>query len=200
MTTTHPSTKLTEEKYLAVERQAEEKSEYLGGEMFAMAGANREHNLIVTNLVINLGLQLKNGPCRVYSNDMRLKVRQSGLYTYPDVMVVCEEEHFLDGRRDTLLNPLLIIEVLSESTEVYDRGKKFGLYRALETLEEYLLVTQTPPRIEQYVRQEDGRWLFSEAEGIGSDIILPSIGVTLGLSDVYDKVEWKSVPDELKTY
>ena len=192
MTTTHPSTKLTEEKYLAIERQAEEKSEYLGGEMFAMAGANREHNLIVTNLVINLGWQLKNGPCRVYSNDMRLKVRQSGLYTYPDVMVVCEEEHFLDGHRDTLLNPLLIIEVLSESTEVYDRGKKFGLYRALDALAEYLLVTQTPPRIEQYVRQEDGRWLFSAAEGIGSDIILPSIGVTLGLSDVYDKVEWKS--------
>ena len=88
MTTTHPSTKLTEEKYLAIERQAEEKSEYLGGEMFVMAGANREHNLIVTNLVINLGLQLKNGPCRVYSNDMRLKVRKGGLYTYPDVMVV----------------------------------------------------------------------------------------------------------------
>ena len=135
---TQPKTHLTPEQYLEIERKAEFKSEYYQGEMFAMSGASYPHIGIVANAVASLHQQLRRGPCRPLSNDMRVRVTATGLYTYPDVVVVCGEPRFLDDTFDTLLNPTVIIEVLSESTEAYDRGQKFEQYRSLESLAEYV--------------------------------------------------------------
>jgi Uma2 family endonuclease len=179
----------TREEYLALERQAQCKSEYYAGEIFAMAGASRWHNLIVTNVLRELSLQLKGRPCTTYPSDMRVKVSPAGLYTYPDVTVVCGAAQFEDNQQDTLLNPTLIVEVLSESTEAYDRGGKFAHYRKLASLVEYVLITQTKPHIEHYVRQPDNRWLLAEADSLHDALHLPSIDCHLALAEVYDKVE-----------
>jgi len=138
---------LTPEQYLEIERKAEYKSEYFNGETFAMAGASRRHNLITGNVFAAIHRQIRNRPCEAYTNDMRVKVSESGLYTYPDVVVVCEKPEFDDEHRDTLLNPSLIVEVLSESTEAYDRGKKFENYRMIASLSDYLLIAQDKCRI-----------------------------------------------------
>jgi Uma2 family endonuclease len=137
-----PKTEYTPEEYLALERNAEAKSEYFAGEIFLMAGASERHNLIVANLIAEFRSQFKNRACKVYPSDMRVKVSASGLYTYPDVTVVCGEPQFEDEHKDTLLNPTLIIEVLSESSEAYDRGKNFEHYRSLKTLSDYLIIAQ----------------------------------------------------------
>ena len=179
---------LSPEEYLAIERAAETRSEYFDGEMFAMVGASREHNLIVINLSRELSQQLKGKPCEAYANDMRVRIPSTGLYTYPDVVVVCSEPIFEDEHVDTLLNPTLIVEVLSESTESYDRGKKFSNYRSVESLSEYLLVAQDEYRIEQYLRQSDGTWLYSEAHSLTDHVQLTSIQCALMLKEVYDKV------------
>ena len=154
-----------------------------------MTGASREHNLIVTNVVAELRQQLKRRPCQVYPNDMRVKVDASGLYTYPDVVVACGETRFEDEQVDTLLNPTLIVEVLSASTEAYDRGEKFEHYRKLGSLAEYLLIAQDRPHLEQFVRQPDGHWLLSEWHGRDSVARLPSNDATLALAEVYDKLD-----------
>ena len=180
---------LTPEEYLAIERQAETRSEYLDGEMFAMAGASIEHNAIVANLIGELRQELKRRPCQVFPSDLRIHIPATGLYTYSDVVVVCGEPHLEDdGHLDTLLNPTLLIEVLSPTSEAYDRGKKFEHYRSVESLAEYLLVAQDALRIEQYLRQPDGRWLFSAVTGREATIPLPSIQCELSLAEVYDKV------------
>ena len=184
-----PTAKMTPEEYLERERQAETKSEYFAGEVFAMAGAGEAHNLIVTNVIIALGTQLRKRPCKVYPSDMRVLVSPTGLYTYPDVVVVCGEPRFLDEKRDTLLNPTLLVEILSESTEAYDRGKKFEHYRQIESLQEYLLVSQVAPRVERFLRQEAGTWLFSEAKGLHATAELTSIQCRLPLAEVYEKVD-----------
>ena len=134
-------------------------------------------------------VQLKARPCTTYPSDMRVKVSPTGLYTYPDVTVVCGEARFEDNQQDTLLNPTLIVEVLSESTEAYDRGGKFAHYRKLTSLMEYVLITQTKPHIEHYVRQPDNQWLLSEADSVPDTIHLPSIECHLALAEVYDKVD-----------
>ena len=180
---------LTPEEYLALERQAECKSEYYAGEIFAMAGASRWHNLIVTNVVRELSLQLKGRPCTTYPSDMRVKISPTGLYAYPDVTVVCGDARFEDTQQDTLLNPTLIVEVLSESTEAYDRGGKFAHYRKLTSLLEYVLIAQTKPHVEHYVRQPDNRWLLAEADNLHHTLHLPSIDCHLALAEVYDKVD-----------
>jgi len=177
------------EEYLARERAAETRSEYYAGEMFAMAGGSRAHNLIAGNLFASLHQQLRRRPCTVYPSDMRVKVSESGLYTYPDVTAVCDPEQFEDARQDTLLNPALVVEVLSPSTESYDRGRKAQNYRTVASLQEYLLITQDAYHVEQFVRQPDGQWLFSEADGLDAVLPLPSIGCELRLADVYEKVE-----------
>jgi Uma2 family endonuclease len=179
----------TPEEYLALERQAQCKSEYYAGEIFAMAGASRWHNLIVANVIGELRSQLKGRPCTTYPSDMRVKVSPTGLYTYPDVTVVCGEAQFEDHQQDTLLNPTLIVEVLSESTEAYDRGGKFAHYRKLPSLLEYVLITQTKPHVEHYVRQPDNQWLLAEVESLPDTIHLPSIDCRLALAEVYDKVD-----------
>jgi len=177
------------EEYLALERQAQCKSEYYAGEVFAMAGASRWHNLIVTNVLREISLQLKGRPCTTYPSDMRVKISPTGLYTYPDVTVVCGAAQFEDTQQDTLLNPTLIVEVLSESTEAYDRGGKFAHYRKLASLLEYVLIAQTKPHIEHYIRQPDNRWLLEEAESLHGTIHLPAIDCHLPLAEVYDKVD-----------
>lgn len=185
---TQPKTYLTPEEYLAIEREAETKSEYFGGEMFGMVGASREHNLIVANFTRELTQQLKGKPCELYPNDMRVKIPATGLYTYPDLVVVCGEPRFEDQHVDTLLNPTLIIEVLSDSTEAYDRGKKFGYYRTIESLAEYLLVAQDQYRVEQYAKQPNEGWLFSATSGLEGIVNLGSIRCAVALREVYDRV------------
>ena len=153
---------ITAADYLALERQAETKSEYLNGRIYAMSGASRSHNRITFNLARRIGNQLGGRRCEGYVNDMRVKVSPTGLYTYPDVVVVCGKEQFEDTHLDTLLNPTLIIEVLSDSTEAYDRGRKFLHYQLLDSLIDYLLVSQDAPRIERGsspVLVEAGSWL-----------------------------------------
>jgi Uma2 family endonuclease len=180
---------LTPEEYLALERNAEHKSEYFAGEVFALAGASERHNLIVGNVFAGLHPQLRNRPCKVYASDMRAKVHATGLYTYPDVVAVCDEARFDDDQKDTLLNPTVILEVLSESTEAYDRGRKFAHYRKLESLAEYVLIAQETHHVEHYLRQPDNQWLLSESDGLQDAIHLPSINCHLALADVYDKVD-----------
>jgi len=177
----------TPEQYLDRERAAEYKSEYLDGQIYAMAGATRRHNLIGMNLALSLGTQLRNRPCEAYSGDMRVQADQSRQYFYPDVVVVCGEPEFRDGREDTLLNPTVIVEVLSRSTEAFDRGEKFSRCRQMGSLVEYLLVSQDERRIEQFTRQDDGTWRLTETRETGT-AALESIGCTLSLEDVYNKV------------
>lgn len=183
-----PKRKLTPEEYLEIERKAEYKSEYFDGEIFAMSSANRNHSLISVNLNGLLWQYLKGKYFEAYINRMRVFVPKTGLYTYPDLVIVCGKPKFQDNVFDTLLNPLLIIEVLSETTENYDRGKKFQHYRSIESLQEYVLVSQDEARIEKYVKHGDGFWVLSEAVGLDSHIELSSIEGKVALSEVYDKV------------
>lgn len=181
---------ITVEEYLASERAAEYKSEYLNGEIFAMAGASRPHNLITGNIYAKLHAQLELRSCNVYPSDMRLKVSGTGLYTYPGVMVVCGEEQFDHEQEDTLLNPILLVEVLSKSTERHVRGDKFEHYSKLASLQEYLLVAQSRPRLELLTKQSVGRWLLAEYESLDDVIKLTSINCDLALKDVYLKVNF----------
>ncbi|MCA1614338.1 MAG: Uma2 family endonuclease [Acidobacteria bacterium] len=183
-----PTTYLTPAQYLTVERGAEDKNEYIDGEVVAMTGASRKHNLIAVNVTSELRGQLKGRSCEAYASDMRVRVPSGRLYTYPDVVVVCGEPRFEDDHLDTLLNPTLIVEVLSNSTELYDRGKKFGFYRTVESLSDYVLVAQDEHRIEHYAKQPDGRWLLAEYSSQEDVIELESIQCRLALGEVYDKV------------
>ncbi|HSB12487.1 MAG TPA: Uma2 family endonuclease [Blastocatellia bacterium] len=185
-----PKATCTPDEYLELERKAEFKSEYIDGYIVAMVGASEPHNLIVTNVVRELSTQVKDHDCRVYSNDMRVDLREQKLFAYPDVLVVCGEPQLAGKRRDNLRNPLVIIEVLSQSTESYDRGVKFIKYRRIESLKEYVLVAQDSTLVEHYVRQPNGDWLMSEAIGMDAMVRLDSIGCELQLIEVYDKVQF----------
>ena len=188
----NPTTFYTTEEYLALERSSETKHEYFDGEIFAMGGASPEHVLIVSNLVGELRTQFKGGPCRVYPVDLRVKVSPTGLYTYPDVVVICEAPEFSDEQKDTLVNPVLIIEVLSESTGDYDRGGKFEQYRTIESFQEYLLIAQDRPHVEHYVRQPDRSWVLYETNRLEDTIHLKSVPCSLPLSEIYDKIGFPS--------
>jgi len=188
---------LTPEEYLAIERGATGKSEYYAGEMFALAGASPAHNIIAGNIFASLHGQLRGSSCTPYVSDLRVKINALGKYTYPDVVVACDEQLFDDEQCDTLLNPTVIIEVLSEGTEAYDRGRKFEHYRRIDSLRQYLLVSQECRRIEEYFREDDDEWSLSEAFGLGSFVTLPSIGCELVLEDVYDKVDLPVTADDL---
>ena len=185
----------TPEQYLALERQASYKSEYVNGGIFAMAGASREHNQIAFNIAGELHGQLKNRPCLAYVNDMRVKVNATGLYTYPDVAALCGEPQFEDEQMDTLLNPSIIIEILSPSTEAYDRGDKFAHYRRLPSLMEYVLIAQDKIRVEHYIRQ-DRRWVLTELDGLDDRLGLVSIQCEIPLREIYAKVDLPVVRHE----
>ena len=179
----------TPEEYLAFERAAEYKNEYFDGEIIAMTGASRKHILITGNIAAELRAQLRGRPCETYPSEMRVRIPSANLYTYPDVVVACGTPEFEDAEVDTLLNPVLIVEVLSKSTSSYDRGAKFDYYRTLPSLEEYLLVEQNEYHVVQYVRQHDGRWLLADIRGADGRVELPSVECVLTLSDVYERVE-----------
>lgn len=179
---------LTPKQYLARERSSQTKGEYLDGEVFAMTGASERHNLIAGNTFASLHAQMKGRPCNVYPSEMRIKVATPGLYTYPDVTVVCGGVELEDEDRDTLLNPTVIVEVLSKSTAAYDRGEKFEHYRKIPSLMEYLLVAQDKCLVEHYQRQPEDRWLLSEANSLEEVLELPAIECRLALAEVYDKV------------
>ncbi|HTM48248.1 MAG TPA: Uma2 family endonuclease [Bryobacteraceae bacterium] len=183
-----PNTFLTPEQYLEIERKAGQKSEYYAGEMYAMSGASHEHNVVSMALAGLLFQQLRKRPCHVYTHDMRVRVSRTGLYTYPDVVAVCGDLKFADDCRDTLLNPTFLAEVLSPSTEAYDRGRKFEHYRSIESLGEYLVVAQDRLHADLYTRQADGRWLLSEASRPEDSLDLPSIGCRIAMADLYEKM------------
>ena len=181
---------LTPEEYLAFERANAVKHEYVAGEIFAMTGAKEAHNLIAMNVGAWIRPQLRGRGCRIYPSDMRVKVAALGLYTYPDLTVVCGTPQFEDQRRDTLLNPLLLIEVLSSSTERYDREMKFRRYQLIPSFAEYLLIAQDRPWIEHHLRQADGSWAQTTIEDPAAILTLPTIGCTLPLALVYEDVAW----------
>lgn len=189
-----PHKRWTAEDYLAFERASDERHEFIDGQVYLMAGASENHNLITANVIIALGSQLRGRPCKLYPSDMRVRVSGRDDYHYPDISVVCGEAQIEDDEQDTLLNPTLIVEVLSPSTEQFDRGKKFENYRLLPSLQEYVLIAQDHAHIEHYVRQEGGAWLYSEVKGLDAlnEVSLPSIGCSLSMADVYDKVEFGS--------
>lgn len=183
-----PKTLMSAEDYLAFERQSEFRHEFYLGEIFQMSGASREHNLIVFNLASQIGSQLRGKNCEGYANDMRVFTPITGLYTYPDVVVVCGEPEFSDNEFDTLLNPIVLIEVLSPSTADYDRGKKFWHYQSIEHLREYMLIAQDEVKIEHLIKLSNGRWDVREYDLPDTEIELSSIGISLTLSEIYEKV------------
>jgi Uma2 family endonuclease len=194
---THPNQRITPEEYLEIERRAETRSEYVDGEMFAMAGTTIEHTRIVRNIITELTLQLRDRPCEVLSTDLRTKVARTGLYTYPDIVGICGSPLLEDDHRDTLLNPVLVIEFLSESTESYDRGKKFAHYRSLASLREYVLVSHYEYRIEKFSVSENGVWVYTECADIAGAIELASISCQLPLSRAYDEVDFEAAKRRL---
>jgi Uma2 family endonuclease len=185
-----PNYYLSPVEYLAIERSAEYKSEYVEGVMYAMSGASEQHNLIVSNLIVMLGTQLRGGSCRVYPSDLKVRVPSGKSYFYPDVSVICGKTEFADDQRDVVLNPTAVIEVLSESTAAFDRGKKFQAYQQIESLKEYLLVSQDEQVVEHFLRQEDGHWLYTKIGWHDEPIELPSVNCRLSVRDIYDNVPW----------
>lgn len=189
--TTSARTVVTPAQYLEAERRSAERHEYVNGQIYAMVGASRAHNCITLDAAAELRARLRGGPCQAFVSDMRVKVAATGMYTYPDVVVVCGEPQFEDAEVDTLLNPRVIIEVLSPSTERYDRGDKFAHYRQLPSLAEYVLVAQHRPAVDRFVRQEtEGLWLLETVTGLDATVSLAAIGCTLALRDIFERVEF----------
>ena len=187
---------ITPEEYLRIERAAEFKSEYFAGEMFAMAGGSPEHSFLKTNITAALNVRMRERKCKVYDSDLRVLVSATGLYVYPDATVVCGPLETHDG--DTATNPTLLVEVLSDSTEVYDRTTKFDHYRKIPSLREVLFVSQHQPIVERFSRGADGTWNLTDARGLEASIELPSLGVSLPLAEVYDKVEFPEHPPVMR--
>jgi Uma2 family endonuclease len=180
-----PKARLTTEQYLAIERKAERKSEFYDGEMFAMAGASFAHNRVRENLAARIAVALEGGPCQSVSSDMRVKVSRTGLYTYPDIVIICGKPELEDAHLDTLLNPQVIIEVLSESTANYCRTKKYRHYQQIETLREYVLVERDEPVVEQYARQSNGMWARTDVEGLEQEFAFATVPVRVPMAAIY---------------
>ncbi|MBK8095143.1 MAG: Uma2 family endonuclease [Verrucomicrobiaceae bacterium] len=180
------------EEYYDLEEEEAYKSEYYDGEIFSMAGGSPEHSLIVMNLLRELGTRLKGKTCTPYDGNLRIQIPATGLITYPDVSVFCKKLEFdpKDKRQQTAINPTVLIEVLSKSTESYDRGKKSENYRQLESLKAYILVSQTSPHIELYERHGDGFWFLTEAKGLDQEIPIKPLGLKLPLAEVYDRIKF----------
>jgi Uma2 family endonuclease len=187
---------MSPEEYLTFERSARDaKHEFYRGEMFAMSGVSYEHSLISSNLNFALRTALAGQSCVPHSSDLRVCIHPDGLNTYPDVLVVCGRPEFLDGHFDTLLNPALIVEILSDSTEKYDRGFKFEQYQAIESLRAYVLVSQKSVRVEWFTRNDDGTWIYRAAVGPEGSLDLPTalvVPVSIPLADIYENVEFKA--------
>lgn len=177
------------DEYLALDRAAETKSEYVDGEIFAMASASPRHVLIATNIAAELRGRLKSSPCQVYASDLRVQASRGKAFHYPDVAVVCGRPEFRDSRKDTVTNPVVIVEVLSPSTRNYDRGDKFASYRKLDSLREYILIDTNPCHIELYRRREGGIWEFSEIDDCGASLAIPALGISIPFEEIYAKVD-----------
>jgi Uma2 family endonuclease len=185
----HPH-RLTPEEYLALDRAAEIRSEYYNGQIYAMSGASHRHGIVTHNIGVELDASLAGRPCLITASDLRVRVQPASLYAYPDIVVVCEQPKYADDQADTLLNPTLLFEVLSPSTERYDRGFKSAQYRTIPSLEEHILVSQSEPRVELYRRQSGGTWLFSEWTGLDAACRIESLGCDLPLSRVYRNINF----------
>ena len=181
----------TADEYLILERESEIRHEYLNGEIFEMAGANKRHNRISMNVIRDIGNQILERECSAYGSDMRIRIPATDTYTYPDVVALCGPEEFEDDTEDNLLNPTLIIEVLSKSTEAFDRGAKFEYYQTIASFTEYVLITQEPFRVEQFVRKDVSTWTYFEFRSADDVVRLHSINCELSLRDIYHKVEQK---------
>jgi Uma2 family endonuclease len=196
-----PQKKLTAAEYLAIEREAEFKSEFYDGVMYPlhwdpltnMAGASRDHNRIKENLIVELGTRIKGGPCQSYSSDQRVRLTETGMYAYPDIVIVCGRAEF-DSNGDNLLNPQVVIEVLSPSTEGYDRKLKFRQYERQPTIREIVLVAQDEPLVERYVRQESGDFLRTVFDDLAGEFALATVEARIPLADVYRGVELPDTP------
>ena len=200
-----PKTILTEDEYLAFERAAEERHIYVDGETFAMAGGSPAHHTICTNVVISLGNQLDDGPCQVWTQNARVRSgplpkspkRPSGLYSYPDVIVICDEPKFLDEHEDVLLNPKVIVEALSESTEAFDPGDKLHRFQKYNpTLTDYILIRQDRPQIDHFRREKDGSWKYTIHEGMKTVVKIDNIKCRLKATDVYKRVKFEANDDD----
>lgn len=181
---------LTEGEYLQIERKSEFRNEYIAGRIYAMSGASERHNVIAGNLYALIWMQIRGRSCRAYMNDLRVKVAPARMYTYPDIVAVCGERQLEDAHLDTLLNPAVIVEVLSESTEAYDRGEKFAYYRRLESLREYVLVAQDKIRVEHY-RREGEQWVLTEISDPDGTLHLPSIDCHVEVKAIYENVDFE---------
>lgn len=189
-----PKRKLTAAEYLAIEKTAEFKSEFFNGEMFAMAGASRPHNRLKENVIGELFGRLKGGPCQTFSSDQRVLIDRTGLYTYPDLLIVCGPVETPAGDDDTITNPRVVVEILSPSTERYDRTTKFRHYQQLPSVQEYVLVSQSEPLCERFTRQADGSWALVSFVGLEAVLALNSVPVQVPLADVYAGVEFPDPP------
>lgn len=191
-----PVPRLNPEEYLAQERNATYRSEYIDGYVYAMAGGSVDHATISANLIREISNRLKSAPCRVCGSDLRVQIQKNGGFFYPDVSVICGKPEYSDKRNDTVTNPAIIVEVLSPSTESRDRGIKFANYRRLASLKEYILVDQNAPRIERFARTTDNAWLLTETSGLDTELEIAAIECRIPLAEIYDKVEFtEPVPE-----
>ncbi|MBA3600475.1 MAG: Uma2 family endonuclease [Acidobacteria bacterium] len=190
MTALPKKKKYTPEQYLALEEKAEYKSEYVNGYIFKMAGGTEAHITISFNATKLFADRLR-GKCRAYQSDMKVWVEEVGTYFYPDVTVVCGERRFHKGKRDIVENPILLVEVLSQSTKEYDKNDKFFTYQHIESFQEYVLISQNQPAVQQYIRQTDGGWKYKATIGLNSKVYFESVDATLSLQDIYDLVEFE---------
>lgn len=188
------TTRMTAAEYLAFERAAFERHEFIDGEVVMMSGARRQHDVLAGNLyaAIHAQLRARGRPCQPFTSDMRVRVPDSSLYTYPDLSVVCGEARFEDDQVDVLLNPTLLVEVLSPSTAAYDRGEKWERYRTIDSLREYVLVDQGRIHVEHYLRRKDGTWIFSELNDAAGILRLESIACEIRIADLYESVDLRS--------
>ena len=183
--------RITPQEYLIRERQASTKSEFYRGEVVEMVRSTANHSLIAANFMGEAGNVLKGRPCTVFNSDLRVQVQATGLYTYPDATIVCGEQIFDDDHRDTLLNPTVIVEVLSDSTEKYDRGKKSNHYRQIKSLKELILIAQDRPQVERFTRQPNGDWLFHEQTELSAEFESKSLGISVAMSELYRGVKFE---------
>jgi Uma2 family endonuclease len=184
------TSKYTPHQYLALEEKAEYRSEYWNGEIVAMSGATIDHQQIVSNLTEFLGAKIR-GRCRIFPSEMKVWVKNRDKFFYPDLTIICDQPDFYNKRRDTITNPRLLIEVLSKSTAGFDRAEKFLSYQTLESLEEYVLISQDKVLIEQYIKRKDGNWIYKAVIGLESAVTFPSINAALPLGEIYDLVEFE---------
>jgi Uma2 family endonuclease len=180
----------TPEDYLDLERQSEIRHEFLDGTVYAMAGESPTHSAICFNLNVAIGLQLRGTNCRGFSPNMKVRAGEAGLFAYPDLAVACGEAFFHDKHGDVLLNPVVIFEVLSRSTQTYDRGEKFERYKSIETLRDYVLVSQDRPHLEHFSLRPDGTWAHAEFDGAEAALTLDSVNCRVALADIYDRIDF----------